>query len=250
MAIPRNLPAAVLLISLLLAGLPGPLHAQSRIAGETKGWGSGWGHGGDGAGGFHRRGSIFSPDSKLLAVVRRTQVVLWDLAAKEEVAVLENDDPVRCFKFSGDGQTLAVAVLNDGDATEDKVIIWDIDTRAKRCQIEQGRIVWQMEFIGDGERLVVASDSRKKGPSKYPQTLRVWNTDTGEQLTQLDGNAGRQKKPELYRLAASPDGRLLAAWQMRTATKADIVLWDSESLTPRRTLRGVGRVGQLRFSPD
>ncbi len=229
------------------------LHAQSRIPGETKGSTMGWGGGAGWAGGghFHRGGgSIFSPDSKLLAVVRITRVVLWDLTAKQEVAVLENDDPVRCFQFSRDGRTLAVAVLHRVDPAKDRIIIWDIDARAKRCQIEQGRIVWQMEFIGDGDKLAVASRSRKKGPGKYPQTLRVWDTDTGEELVQLDGNAGRQKKPELYRLAASPDGRLLAAWQLRTATKADIVLWDSESLTPQRTLRGIGSVGQLQFSPD
>ncbi|HEX5444591.1 MAG TPA: hypothetical protein VFW87_12205, partial [Pirellulales bacterium] len=255
MAIPRNLAASLLAALLLVAGLStNLLHAQSRIRGESQalGWGGGGGGGGYGSGGWHHHhggGSVFSPDSKLLAVVRRTQLVLWDLAAKQEVAVLEHDHPVRFFEFSRDGQTLAIAVDREGDS-KGQLVIWDIETRAKRFELEKGRGIWQMEFIGDGDKLVVASHGVTKRDAKLPPALRVWNTDTGEELAQLDGNAGRQKKPELYRLAASPDGRLLAVWQLRTATKADIVLWNAESLTTERTLRGVGRVGQLQFSPD
>lgn len=171
---------------------------------------------------------------------------------QKEAAVLENEDQVRYFAFSPDGRSLAVSLDHIGSARKNQLVIWDLKSRAIQFRLEQGRTVWDMTFFGDGSRLAVASNAViMKGEAKQPQLLRVWDTDTGEELARLDAEPGnRQRKPGLYRLAASPNGKWLAAHQYRTAAKGDIILWDAETLTVQRTLRGAGGLHQMQFTPD
>lgn len=233
----------------LLAGLSASdLRAETRIRSEYFA-GGGWGHWGGHGWGHHpgHRGA-FSPDSKSIAVVRKSQIVLWDLEAQKEVAVLEHPDPVRHFEFSPDGRSLVVA-LNHVSVSGNQIVIWDLKSRKIRFRIEQGRGIGSMAFFGDGSRLAVGSHGFTKADTKRPPVLRVWNVDTGDELGRLDGDLS-QVKGGLFDMAASPDGKWLAVHQYRTAAKGDIIVWDAETLTVQRTLRGAGGLHQLQFTPD
>ncbi len=122
-----------------------------------------------------------SPDGKLLAVgglattaagpqnPEMTQVgavLLWDLAAgKEKALLLGHDGPVSALAFSPDGKTFASAAF-------DKVIkLWDVSAGRERAELAgHGAPAVALAFSADGKRLASgAADG----------IIKVWDPATG-----------------------------------------------------------------------
>ncbi|HLJ12501.1 MAG TPA: protein kinase [Planctomycetaceae bacterium] len=82
-------------------------------------------------------------------------------------------------------------------------------------------------------------------------TIRLWRSDTGEQLKALEDNAG-QRNSSVSDLAFSPDGRYLAsAGGMSGIQKSDIRIWDIRGGTDPTILPGdIGFAESIAFSHD
>jgi WD40 repeat protein len=167
----------------------------------------------------------FSPDGRLLATGGRTNVDLWDTATWQRARGLAGGR--RWAKFSPDGKWMVTEFDTNGLA------LWETKSWNKAgSRPPCGAIPHAVSFSGDSALLAVyAADG--------VNLLRV---------PDLQPVGSLQDRPPLIRLlAASPDGRTLAACSM----DSDVKLWD---MTTQKELARLpaqsGMLGGLAFSPD
>ena len=215
----------------------------------------------------------FSPDGALLAFLNRGEVRLWDVAAQESVATLDEGQSVA---FSPDG-TLAVGSKNhtslwnvanrqkiatlkgggdlgvtfslDGSllasTTGSTVWLWDVATRT-----EVGTLAWHdgayfyvnsLSFSPDG--VLLASLYWKNRESD--RRIRLWDVATQKSIATLDHGLTSPTS-----VVFSPDGTTLASghfgWH-RTVALWDVETWEQVAILEHR---GSGSVESVAFSPD
>lgn len=202
--------------------------------------------------------AAFSPDGKLWARnAGGGKVVLWDLAAKREIAALEHlraapGPPLGVchIEFSPDGGSLAVWNHYDHHDEDWELALWDVETRARRALPEpRGLVLHDMAFSPDGRRLATSAWKLgvARGGGKFPQKtkkkVKVWDAATGRELKLLGESAVAQ-------VAFSPDGRWLATTHVENFRHGQVILWDAETLEERRKFKTDGGLGALVFSPD
>ena len=170
----------------------------------------------------------FSPDGTL-ARAGPHGVILWDAAARREIATLQQAGSR--LAFSRDGTLLAV-VSSDGP-----IALWDVRDRSASGTLEGHTSLLDLEFSPDGTLL--ASGSRDLGPGD-DVSVRLWDVAGREQIATL---ARYGKGGEVGSVAFSPDGKTLASglWPDNRVT-----LWDVETREPIAAFEGVRAV----FSPD
>jgi WD40 repeat protein/DNA-binding SARP family transcriptional activator len=215
--------------------------------------------------------AAFSPDGKLLAASRGTQLIVWDAASGQKLFALAGDlsgPTVNHLSFSPDSRRLAVANMegtpkvwdvatraetlsltghtamceslaysSDGKslATGDQsgaVKIWEAAAGRELLTLQQGGMIHGVAFSPDGTRLASASDDGK---------LVVWEVASGQALLSLPTKSG------LYDVAFMPDGqRLVGAHQDGTVT-----VWDAASGQQLLVLAGhVSTVVAVAVNPD
>jgi WD40 repeat protein len=172
-----------------------------------------------------------SPDGKLLAVPRGSNVVVFDTASGAVVRTLVGPGG-RAYgaAFSPDGTRLASGTLGGGGA----VPVWDVPT-GQLVHVLKGHTgdVWRTAFSGDGKRL--ASGSLDK-------TAKVWDAEKGVEVFTLTGH-----QADVYAVAFSPDRRSV----LTGSRDGSVKVWDARTGQEGKTLRAVGdNVWSLVYSPD
>lgn len=181
----------------------------------------------------------FSPDAQTLASIDRDATVqLWDVETGElQKTLLGNDREFRTVVFSPDGQLLATG------GWLSKIHLWDIQTGRLLITFPEKYGVETLAFSPDGQLL--ASGGGFKDP-----TIRLWHVSTGEKRFTLTGHAkdpGTAHTSDVYSVAFSPDGRLLASGGI----DATVRLWDPTTGQALSTLTGNrSSVKAVSFAPD
>jgi WD40 repeat protein len=212
-----------------------------------------------------------APDGKLLAVIEKDKLVLWDVASGERRRTL----PVSPMKvaFSADGKILATAEYNKPPC---RVRIWDladgkdcllaelpsyviafafspegkhlfaaVDNHSLRCwDVAAARQLWWNDHWASD--LVVSPDGRTICTVVYlgRGTMRTWEASTGRPVDQIV-----LKKKTLawaFPLAFMPDGRTVLL-----NSREGLLFWDVASREARRRIRGADHpVDGFALAPD
>jgi hypothetical protein len=156
------------------------------------------------------------PDAKPLA----GEVVLWDAAGSNQVAVLgDHGAAVNWMQFSRDGRVLA-----SGSGSTATLRLWDVEGRRLRHTLRLEEPVLASSTLGsqmvcalspDGSRLAaVGARIRPVGISRTSEaaTLKVWDVASGKELWALT-NCG------IGAMTFTPDASLLVAYSRN-------VLWE------------------------
>jgi WD40 repeat protein/transcriptional regulator with XRE-family HTH domain len=173
----------------------------------------------------------YSPDGKLLAAGGVDGMVYaWDLdTGKLILQDAGHHAMVPGVAFSPDGTRL---VSGSWDAT---AIVWEVSTGRKIASFGG-------HTIGFGVGIAFSPDGKTVYSSGADSYGRQWEADTGQQVAEYYAD-GR----EIYGLAVSPDGRLLALG----LHDGDIDIWDTIQNIKIYTLTGhAGINSRLAFSQD
>ncbi len=134
----------------------------------------------------------FSPDGRILAMVRRNQVELWDLQSGQVIGRLEaSEGNIGPLAFTPDGTRL---VAGSGE-------IWEV---------ESGELAAQFEPVDRTERVVT------NGHLIVSESGEIWDIRGGERLGSLGGERSRA-----VNFSFTPDGSRLV-WQVQGGV---IELW-------------------------
>jgi WD40 repeat protein len=179
----------------------------------------------------------FSPDGKYLAMARLfetpdhlqlDEVRVWTVADGKLVKAFD-----RCHGFAIAPDSSRIIVLGRKRCAE-----FDLVTGQRARTIDALESALAVQFV-DASRLVgiVRSDTQ---PARY--ALRSVDVETGKSLA--DSTALKQP---FYRVAVSPDGRLLAT----SSNTGSLLLWDAGRLEPLAKLDlGTRGIAHPFFSPD
>lgn len=143
----------------------------------------------------------FSPDGSLVAAgMTNGTVHLWGVESKKEYAILDEFAWADDLLFTPDSAQILFAA-NDG------VRVWNVQAAVETfgyipeylliAPLQEKEFIFSLALNPDGTVLAVGYQDG---------SIRLWNMDTGEQLTRLEGHADR-----VVSLAFSPDGTLLAS---------------------------------------
>lgn len=170
----------------------------------------------------------FSPDGTRLASASSDGTVkIWNTHADNGLTFPGHAHHVYSVDFSADGKQLAscsrqVAILRDARTGHVKF----------KFDGHTGEL-GDVDFNPDGTRLATASDDR---------TVRIWNTETGEEVAVLKGH-----RHWVSGVDYSPDGTTLAS----SSRDGTVKLWDTRTNKEIATLTGHrGAVYCVEFSPD
>ena len=170
----------------------------------------------------------FSPDGSLLAVGSRGKISLWDVASRQQVATLQHEGAVFSLSFSPDGSLLAAVTWYD-------VLLWDVASRQRVSTLQHEGGASSLSFSPDGSLLAVGPRGK----------ISLWDVASRQQVATLQHEGGSAYKVIPHSLSFSPDGSLLAAVSARK-----VLLWDVASRQQIATLQQEGGASSLSFSPD
>jgi WD40 repeat protein len=226
--------------------------------------------------GYGYNSIALSPDGKLLASGDEVgNITLWNMETGQPEGQPLNDGRegyISSLAFSSNGKTLA-AVYNK--VFENSLVLWDVETgmsmdvpltilpyhaafspngKILAAGGSDGLILWDVEagkpaekqlddstfYVGD---FAFSPDGKTLAmPAPHDNSIIVWNTETGQQITQLTSPYNAQI------ITFSPDGKILAADDDYT------VLWDTKTWQMIGQPLAHGSIGyslyNIAFSPD
>jgi WD40 repeat protein len=147
--------------------------------------------------------------------------------------------------FSPDGQRLAATCLALPGFWEGGLKVWDLQS-GKECFSAEGDTS-SVAYSWDGKRLAAVAVVREAGKD-HLSMVKVWNTETGEELLSVGAGFFREDTGNDVRsVVFSPDGKRLAGAFLDHTVK----VWDAQTGDELFILKGHSApVNGAAFSPD
>ena len=154
----------------------------------------------------------FDPRDASLAIGLNNEISLWDVAAKKEIAMLNQIGEIRSLTYSREGNWLATT------SSEGSIYVWDMQSgnlTAPRYQLLQGGHITSLDFSTDGRWLASG------GGNGFAY---LWDLSSGEEYARLPHSNS------VTSVSFSNDSRLLM-----TVSRKAVQVWDTEAIRPIKT---------------
>ena len=174
----------------------------------------------------------FSPEGRFVAATSQDRTArLWDAASGEQIAVMSASEGLVGIAFSPDGHRLAAG------GSSGLLQVWEVPSGREALRwVDSGSPdgIRNLAFSPDGTHLASAATGNASGI--------VWDAMTGQLQSTLIGHTN-----EVYGIAYSPDGRLLATGGLDRKAK----VWEASTGRELLTLSGhTAGLNGVAFSPD
>ena len=159
----------------------------------------------------------FSPDScRIVTHTFAEGLKVWDVQSGVCITRIENSNKREWLVpiFSQDGQRITVASYEK----EGKIYTWCTDTGTQLSETEIGETYGIYPFLFSPNVRLLAG--RKRETDSAPESIIIWDVETGEQTSCFTEYSGKMEK-----LCFSLDGRYLAAG----SSGGTVHIWDAES---------------------
>ncbi len=199
--------------------------------------------------------TFFRDSSTLASAAFNGEITFWDVETAQKSAVQNSGhrDWYSTIAFSPDGTKL-VSAASEGSIIFSRISIRNPDNLIRLTDVWTGE---ELATLERGSReLIFSPDDRTKTVAIAHLDIRLWNTETGDELVipVLDApNLGfRGNLPTILALAFSPDGR----WLVSGTTEGHIRMWDvatGEALAvfaEPTEQKNLGHISAVAFSPD
>jgi serine/threonine protein kinase/WD40 repeat protein len=156
--------------------------------------------------------SSFSPDGKLLAVTVaegqfKVQINIAATSTGKTIRSIPIDGNLLGLTFSPNGRTLAASILNINPQGNS---LADLSTKLMVLDVETARTIHTMEGdYGDFHTTVFSPDGQKIFSSGGNGSIKVWDSESGRRLGQLQRPQTQTFGTGLGGFAISPEGRFL-----------------------------------------
>ena len=203
--------------------------------------------------------TFFQNSSTLVSAAFNGEITFWDVETSQKSTVQNSGhrDWYSALAFSPDGTKL-VSAASDGTIVfggfptgfsttkpDNLIRLTDVSTGDELATLPRG-----------SGKLIFSPDDRTKTVAIAHLDIRLWNTETGDELVipVLDApNLGFHRNlPTILALAFSPDGR----WLVSGTTEGHIRMWDvatGEALavfSEPTEQKNLGHISAVAFSPD
>ena len=183
------------------------------------------------------RSVTFSPNEKKFVTASDDGTArIWDVGSGRVVQTLtEHTGSVMSATFSPDGKKI-------GTASYDRTVrIWDAESGKELLILEHPGRLDSAVFSPDGEKIVAKGSGDLSNNTIVHTAVRVWNTNTGRELYDLEGYEG-SLVPAIF----SPDGK-----KILTVSGKTVRIWDANSGKGLQKFDGhTNGVCSAAFSPD
>ena len=180
------------------------------------------------------------------------------MAGRETLTLKGHTSPVTTVAFSPDGKRLASTSWNPLDpGTPSEVKVWDATTGHELLSLNGGsgarrsgsrmatttaEGMVSLNHTGGVQTVVFSPDGKRLASASHDQTVKVWDSASGQETLTLIGFTGPVRHVEF-----SPDGKRLAS----ASNDPTVKIWDTTSGRVLLTLKGHRlQVWSVAFSPD
>ena len=173
---------------------------------------------------------VFSHDSRLVSIIEMDsdQIRVWDVETGKVIRSLKENNSYKCMvSFSPVDDRMVIGFMAG-------TLIWNPRT-GEQIKFQGGNgYTSSCRFTPDGNYVLTGSGDNQ---------CRIWDSHTGELLTELLGHTGRIRDMRL-----SPDETRIVSW----ATDEEVIVWDwsrdRRVVSPLVTLTGPSRPLQVQWS--
>ena len=180
---------------------------------------------------------LLSPDSRLVAIKRQSELYVWTIASGEQVAYAEIDPEleINAVEFSPDSSYVAFG----GD--DERVTVWDLQQDIAVARMPHEAEVLDLHFAADGRHLATHS---------VGGTVRVFAREGWPEVAEFPHALGVvDLAMDDSRVATADEGGTVRVWEVPSGRILREIAYDDEvqlvSLKPGSDILGVAGVGSL-----